>query len=53
MNNDLEKKVEHLEDMLARTLNLLDLLIHLDSGINKEDAEWLLRDLREMQSLEE
>lgn len=48
MDNDLEKKVERLEDMLARTLNLLDVMIHLDSGINKEDAEWLLRDLREI-----
>ena len=53
MDNDLEKKVERLEDMLARTLDLLDVLILLDRGINKEDAEWLLRDLREIQSLEE
>ena len=52
MDTNLEKKVEHLEDMLARTLNLLDLLIHLDSGINKEDADWLLRDLMEIQHLE-
>ena len=37
-----EEKVEYLEDKLARTIQLIKFIIRMDTGLTKDNTDWLL-----------
>jgi hypothetical protein len=45
----LEEKVDYLEDKLARTIEVLKLLVQVDNGLGKDTTEWLLEQVEELQ----
>ena len=47
-----EEKINYLEDKLARTLEVLKLLVQLTSGLSKSNTEWLLEQVEELQQWE-
>lgn len=48
-----EEKINYLEDKLARTIELIKLMVHLDDGLNAKDANWLLEQIDELQEWED
>ena len=49
----IEKRVEYLEDKLARTIEVLQFLIQVDNGLNKDITEILLDRVEELQQQED
>ncbi len=47
-----EEKVNYLEDKLARVLEVLKLMVHLDNGLNAKNANWVLEQIDELQQWE-
>lgn len=48
-----EERVNYLEDKLARTIELIKLIVHLDDGLNAKDANWVLEQIDELQQWED
>ena len=49
----LEQKVDYLEDKLARTLEVLKLIVQIDNGLSKDNTEWLKMQIMELQEWED
>lgn len=49
----LEEKVEYLEDRLARTIEVVKLLIRVDNGLSKDTTDWLVGQIEELQEWED
>ena len=49
----LEEKVEYLEDKLARTIEVLKLLIKVDNGLSNDTTDWLVGQVEELQEWED
>ena len=48
-----EEKVEYLEDKLARTIQLIKFIIRMDTGLSKDNTEWLLEQVEILQRWED
>ena len=48
-----EEKVEYLEDKLARTIQLIKFIIHMDTGLSKDNTDWLLEQVEILQRWED
>ena len=49
----LEEKVEYLEDRLARTIEVVKLLIRVDNGLSKDTTDWRVGQIEELQEWED
>jgi hypothetical protein len=47
-----EEKVEYLEDKLARTIQLIKFIVRMDSGLSKDNTDWLLEQIDIIQQWE-
>ena len=47
-----EEKINYLGDKLARTLEVLKLLVLISSGLNKTNTEWFVEQIEELQQWE-
>lgn len=47
-----EEKVNYLEDKLARTIQLIKLIVRMDSGLSKDNTDWLLEQIEIIQQWE-
>lgn len=47
-----EEQINKLEDKLARTLEVLKLLVLISSGLNKTNTEWFVDQIEELQQWE-
>ena len=44
-----EEKVNYLEDKLARTIQLIKFIIRMDTGLSKNNTDWLLEQVEILQ----
>ena len=47
-----EEKVNYLEDKLARTIQLIKFIVRMDSGLSKDNTDWLLEQIDVLQRWE-
>ena len=47
-----DERVAHLEDKLSRAIELLELIVRIDNGLTKDNTDWLLEQLEELQNQE-
>ena len=44
----IEEKVNRLEEKLATTIELLKFVAYMDSGLSKDDTDWLISRVKEL-----
>ena len=48
-----EERVLYLEDKLARTIQLIKFIIRMDTGLSKDNTDWLLEQIEIIQRWED